>query len=133
MRNFTVLVRDTNLTPLGTADAYTTLSVTPRFNGVGQWAATYPAGSLGATLLAAGRGVQIFRKEDTTKPILTGPVGAITEAPGPDGIARLTFSGPCDNICLADRAGYPVPSAALSAQTSAYDVRSGNAETVMKG
>ncbi len=132
MRNFTVQARDTDFTNLGAIDAYNALSVVPRFNAVGSWSLTYRADSRAAGLLAAGGGIQITRRGSTT-PVITGPVGVIAESlDSSRKIPLLTFSGPCDNIYLAARLCYPVPGNALSAQTSAYDIRSGAAETVMK-
>jgi energy-converting hydrogenase Eha subunit E len=66
--------------------------------------------------------------------VITGPVTAPVETLG-DGFAEpvLTVSGACDNYYLGTRLAYPTPGATLASQASVYDVRSGAAETVMKG
>lgn len=132
--NFTVVARGGDFSMLGTIDGYTSLTATPKFNDVGAWSLTYPADSVAAQLLSAGTGVQIFRQGQlSSPPIISGPVQAISEAFSNDrGNPQLTFSGPCDNFFLAARLAYPDPAATGTVYSSAYDVRSGDAETVMK-
>jgi hypothetical protein len=131
--NFTVVARGGDFSVLGTIDGYTSLSATPKFNDVGAWSLTYPTDSIAAQLLTAGTGIQIFRQDNLSQPIISGPVQGITEAFSDQrGNPQLTFTGPCDNIWLAARLAYPDPTATGTTYTNAYDVRSGDAETVMK-
>jgi hypothetical protein len=126
---FEVFARGADLGNLGTINGYTDLLCTPRFNAVGSWSLSYPVGSLGASLLGAGRGVRILRDGGE---VLTGPVIDIEETLSKDRKTPLVqFSGPCDNIWLAGRRALPNPATSGDTYASAYDVRSGVAETVM--
>jgi hypothetical protein len=76
-----------------------------------------------AGLLSAGSGAILFR--DGVR-IMSGPVTSIKR-----GANVSTVSGIADTDCLSDRILFPEPSKAITAQTVAYDNRSGPAESVL--
>lgn len=64
--------------------------------------------------------------------VLSGPVRSL-RGQGPSSAGTVTVGVESDARLLSRVLGWPVPGAALGSQTSAYDVRSGAAETVLKG
>jgi hypothetical protein len=105
-----------------------------RYNNVGTWALNLPYGHpLGELLRLPGYGL-----------IVTGPNGE-TIISGPTLTAKLEqtqtniegnwqIEGVSDDVYLSERLAYPTPATAdVTAQTSAYDKRTGAAETIIKG
>lgn len=64
--------------------------------------------------------------------VLSGPVRSL-RGQGPSSSGTVTVGVESDLRLLHRVLGWPVPGNALGSQTSAYDVRSGAAETVLKG
>jgi hypothetical protein len=108
-------------------------TVVVRFNNTGTWALKLPSGNpMGELLRLPGYGL-----------IVTGPNGE-TIISGPTLTARLEqtmnntdgtwqIEGASDDIILSERLAYPTPTTAdVTAQTTAQDVRTGAAETVIK-
>jgi len=133
--DLTVEVRDKTLTRVGRLLGVDLVGAefVLRHNEVGTWRVNLHASSPMADLLRTpGFGL-----------IVTGPTGVIMS--GPTVLTQLnqteddpqgtwTIEGVDDSIILADRLAYPTPSSAdVTAQTSAYDVREDEAETVVKG
>jgi hypothetical protein len=131
-----VEVRDSSLNRIGQIQPQDLVGATfvVRFNNVGSWAITLPhAHPLGELLRLPGYGI-----------LLTGPNGERIIS-GPTLSAKLTQTqdntdgtweivGASDDIILTERLAYPTPSTAdVTAQTSPQDIRSGAAETVIKG
>lgn len=128
-------VRDATLTRVGVLDGYSTGQLIPRYCGVGSWRVTAPARTLAPEVLTAlTSGGGIIATLDDGGVILSGPVVrhiySRSSTTGPDGSWEL--QGVSDEIALADRLAYPLPTAAASAQTDAYDDRTGTAEAVLK-
>jgi Siphovirus ReqiPepy6 Gp37-like protein len=135
LSDLTVEVRDTSLARIGqfVATDLVGFTMVSRFNAVGSWSMKLPANHrLGELLRQPGYGI-----------IVTGPNGVILSGPttsatneqtyeDPDGM--WTISGVDDSVYLIERLAYPTPATDdVTAQTSAYDTRSGLAESVIKG
>lgn len=135
LSELTIEVRDAGLNRVGRlmpTDLVGAMFIT-RFNQVGTWSVQLNPNSLIIDALRTpGFGL-----------IVTGPSGVILS--GPMRSAKLTqtqannfgtwqIEGTGDAVVLAERLAYPDPSEAdVTAQTQAYDVRTGPAETVLKG
>ena len=134
LEDLTVEVRDANLNRVGQLSPYDLVGSTyvERFCSVGTWSARLnPASPMADLLRAPGAGI-----------IVTGPSGVIMS--GPTRSAKLEqttnnsigdwiIEGTDDNVLLTERLAYPVPTTAdVNAQTIPYDIRSGDAETVLK-
>lgn len=104
-----------------------------RYNNVGAWEMRLPFGHrLGEFLRLPGYGL-----------VLTGPGNSVIMS-GPTMSARLeqtsdnlegdwVISGASDDVLLQERLAYPTPATDdVTAQTTAYDERTANAETVLK-
>lgn len=133
--DLTVEVRDASLQRVGVLTAKDLVGFTAvlRFNNVGSWRAVLPVGHPLAELLRLpGYGVVVTAP---TGVLLSGPTTAVvTNQSTEDAAGTYTISGVDDSVLLSDHLAYPTPTTAdVTAQTSAYDVRSGVAETVMKG
>lgn len=134
LSDLVVEVRDSTLTRVGqlsASDLVGAVFVT-RFNNVGSWSVKLTADSpMAEVLRTPGSGL-----------IVTGPQGTILS--GPTSSAKLnqtaddpqgewSIEGVDDSVLLAERLAYPLPTEAdVTAQTSDRDVRTGNAETVVK-
>jgi hypothetical protein len=128
---WTVYVRDQNLRRQGEIDDYATLEAVRRLNRVGTWTLDLPATSDAALLLAQpGWGVQVV-DEDSGDSLTSGPTVDVERNRTGDSDS-ITVSGVDDMIHLEDRLAHPQPaSAAPPYSTSAYDVRTGTASTVI--
>ncbi len=133
-RRFTVVARAADLSLLDQIPLYSALSIVPRFCDIGTWSLTYPADSKAARLLARSGGIQITRAgASASDPIMTGPLTSVVETDQGGQVSRV-FSGVCDNVWLADKRAWPVPTQSLTNQNgSGYDYRTGDAETIMRG
>lgn len=130
-----VEVRDANLARVGqlTERDIPGLELVLRFNSVGGWTVTLPTGHpMAEALRQPGAGL-----------IVNGPDGVLISGPtytakntktAGDTTGEWVISGFDDTVLLGQRVAYPTPDTAdLTLQTEPYDVRTGNAETVMKG
>jgi hypothetical protein len=103
-----------------------------RFNAVGAWQFTLPNEHPACRYLKVpSAGILVWFND---RPYLSGPMLSWTKVESSDDpIGTTTFVGADDLIVLADKAAYPLPSTAdVTAQTVAYDTRTGPAESVMK-
>jgi len=131
--DYTIFLRDSSLRRVAVIEDYAELAILLRFNQSGGFDFTAPAASL-AGLLTPGAGVIIERDG---VPLVSGPLDATRRTWAQDA-DHLILSGPDDGIALADRVALPVPlaapnSAGTAYAAAAYDVRTGAAETVMRG
>lgn len=129
-----VEVRDKNLNRVGMIDPryLVGLTIVTRYNAIGTWTVTLPVSHpLSATLQSPGSGVIISRNGKTIISGYTTWMNQTQTTADPDGV--IQFTGLDDSVLLRDRLAYPTPTTAdVTAQTNAYDVRTGNAESVMK-
>lgn len=101
-------------------------------NGVGTWAFRLPVGHPMAPFLTEpGSGLIIQTDEGT---LLSGPTtSVVTLQESADPLGVYEIRGVDDSTILEELLAYPTPSVSdVSAQTSAYDVRTGPAEDLMK-
>lgn len=133
MFGITVEVRDKVLTRLGQIRAEElSLSVTERFNNVGEWTLTIPASHpMAAALRTPGAGIIVTRDDGST--LMSGPVVVPESTASANDIAgTIKVSGVTDLVLLADRLAYPQPSNTdPNTQSASHDVRTGPAETLM--
>lgn len=130
-----VEVRDRNLDRIGVIVPQDLVGATfvIRYNNTGSWSLGLPYGNrLGELLRLPGYGI-----------VLTGPGGVLMSGPtltakldqtqnNPEG--TWLIEGASDDLILHERLAYPTPTTSdVTAQTSGYDIRSGPAETVIKG
>lgn len=130
----TVEVRDANLNRVGLlmpTDLVDAIFI-PRLNQVGTWSVRLnPASIMVDTLKTPGAGI-----------VVTGPTGVIISGPMRSAKLEQTtdnsegtwfIEGTDDTVLLTERLAYPNPTEDdVTAQTQAYDVRTGAAETVIK-
>lgn len=134
LSDLVVEVRDSTLTRVGqlsASDLVGAVFVT-RFNNVGSWSVKLTADSpMAEVLRTPGSGLIVTGPQGT---ILSGPtVSAKLNQTADDPQGEWSIEGVDDSVLLAERLAYPLPSVAdVTAQTSARDVRTGNAETVVK-
>ena len=129
-----VEVRDASLNRVGliTADYLAGFSCVLRYNAIGTWSLTLPTNHpLQSTLATPGNGIVVTLLGQT---LLSGPTTwtqTTQTVEVPEGVTQIT--GLDDSVLLRDRLAYPTPTTAdVTLQTSAYDIRSGFAESVMK-
>jgi hypothetical protein len=129
-----VEVRDANLNRVGQIpdEFLPGLTCVLRKNEVGSWKVELPYGHSLQTLLATpGAGLVVTYQGRT---LISGPTKMVTTTQSVENAVGVTvIEGYDDSIILQDRLAYPTPSTAdVTLQTSAYDIRTGAAETVMK-
>lgn len=128
-----VEVRDKTLARVGTiTHQYLSMKASLRFCNVGDWELTLPAGHpMIDYLTTEGSGIVVTLRDSVLFSGLTTNPEKKTDQKNPDG--SFTFRGVTDEILLADALAYPdVTTADVTGLNAAYDVRSGNAETVMR-
>jgi microcystin-dependent protein len=132
-----VEVRDKTLARVGSiTPEYRQMKIVPRVNDVGTWELTLPGEHpMVDALMTPGSGIIVTQitGPSTTRVLMSGPTSAPTfvrNRDNPDGL--LTFSGVSDSIIAADAVAYGDPANLSTAQTVANDVRTGNAETIMR-
>lgn len=135
MFDFTVEVRDGGLTRLGQIlPEDLNLTITERFNNVGEWKLTLPIGhALVPALRTPGAGIIVT--------IASGPLNGVTLMSGPmvspevttssSDPGTVTIAGATDAVLLADRLAHPAPTT-LDPADASHDVRTGPAETLMR-
>lgn len=131
-----VEIRNKNLTRMGAIPAPDLdLKIQPVFNGVGAWSVTLPAEHPKVPMLRApGAGILVTNLVNG-ETILSGSTSKPTrKASSEDPKGTLTVSGLDDNRLLWDARAFPDAqgSADPGAQTRANDVRTGNAESLMR-
>lgn len=134
LSELTVEVRDSSLARVGqlTDSDLVGFRAVLRNNNVGSWSVRLPVDSLMAKYLREpGAGIIVSTDQGT---LLSGPTTAVViEQSVDDPAGRCTISGVDDSVLLKERLAYPTPETDdVTAQTSAYDVRTGVAETIMK-
>lgn len=105
-----------------------------RHNDVGSWQVKLPEGSpLADALRSPGAGISVVGPDNSL--LFSGFTTSAKLSQTPEDLAGVwEISGLDDNLILAERLAYPTPTTDdVTAQISAYDVRSGAAETVIKG
>jgi hypothetical protein len=129
-----VEVRDKNLNRVGLIDPkyLVGFTIVSRFNAIGTWTLTLPATHpLASALQTTGSGIIVSLKGKTIISGYTTWMNQTQTVDDPDGV--IQFTGLDDSVLLRDHLAYPTPTTAdVTLQTSAYDVRNGKAETVMK-
>lgn len=130
-----VEVRDGNLNRVGQipVDYLPGFTVVRRFNGIGTWTLTLPVGHrLETVLKQPGAGIIVTVRGTVLMSGFTTWMQTTQTVDDPDGVTQIT--GLDDSVLLRDHLAYPTPSTAdVTAQTSAYDVRTGTAEDIIKG
>lgn len=132
-------VRDVNLARVGqittdrlvvTADLVDPVNAT----GPGTWSVSLPReDDLTDPLLEPGAGV-ICTHAPTGKVLWSGPTRLrAVDRSTKDTLGMVTIQGVTDEALVWRRRAYPTPTAASTAQVDGYDVRTGPAETVMRG
>lgn len=129
---YTLALRDASLSRVMLLDDFVELSVVLRFNDAGAFDVTVPASVVG--LLTDGAGLIVERDG---APLLSGTIDATQRTWARDA-DHLILSGSDDTGLLARRVTLPVPlavpvPAGTTYSASVADVRTGVAETVMRG
>lgn len=104
-----------------------------RYNNVGQWEMTLPAGNrLGEFLRLPGYGIIVTGPDDTV--IFSGPTLSAKLEQTPENLqGDWLIVGADDSVLLNERLAYPNPATDdVENLGQAYDIRSGVAETVIK-
>jgi len=129
-----VEVRDANYNRVGqiTSQYLVGFTAVLRYNAISTWSLSIPSDHpLQPSLTTPGAGIIVTLLGQT---LFSGPVTwiqTIQTIEIPEGVTQVT--GLDDSVLLRDRLAYPTPTTAdVTLQTSAYDVRTGAAETVMK-
>lgn len=125
-------VRDSDLDHIGQIDDWQSLSVQRIWNDAGRWTIDLDADTWGAGVLDEDHGITI---DYNGRHLVSGPVDQIKRSKKGDS-NRVVFSGPDDNIWIKGRQAWPcAPSYGLLAPfpESAYDVRTGDVDSVVKG
>ena len=105
-----------------------------RFNNVGSWEIKVPQGSrLGEQLRLPGYGIIVTGPDNSV--IFSGPtLSATLDQTSTNVDGDWTIVGASDELTLVERLAYPTPTSSdVTTQTDGYDVRTGAAETVLKG
>lgn len=126
---FTILVYDKNFAFKGYVGDPISLSVTPRWNAVGTATLAVDINHRLVGALTAD-GARLVIKKDGAFVISGKIVQRGGEGPTTTGV--LTVQLKSDFRLLSQITGWPVPSAALTAQTSEFYTATGSAETIVK-
>jgi len=125
----TTTVYDKAFVRIGFVNDPEAVTIIPRHNDVGQAKLTLPLDHPKAPLLLQPGARAVFEEDGEFR--LSGPVRAI-DAEGPSSEGTITFTFDDDLRELKNILGWPVPAAALSAQTVEFYTITGPAETVLK-
>lgn len=123
---YKIYVRDRNLSRVAEITDFLSLELLPKFNDVGAWALVLPTDTKATSELIKPQAGIIVVRDGVT--IFSGPVTKRSRNWN-NTQDETTVSGTDDNIKLLNLA-YPVPSGDFT--LNAYDVRTGNAEAIMK-
>ena len=140
----TIEVRSDAFGRIGTIDPdyINDLKLISRFNGVGAWSMSLPVEApMAGSLAAKGRGIVVSGPVSESAGIteygilFSGPVTEFTRvATSQDSDGIWMYSGVDDNIHAADGNAWPDPTNDdPTTQAVAYDVRTGPAETLLRG
>lgn len=123
-------IRDATGTVIAACEDYTSFTGNIRWNDVGAWTVTLPLTSTSAgLLLTPGYGIQ-FTLDDVI--VLSG-IALTADGDTGDGVGQVTISGADDMLVLADHLASVQPATATQPYSvSAYDTRTGVAETIIK-
>lgn len=124
---YQLYVRDENFNRIEPIEDYTNLDLIPRFNGVGSWVLDLPTDSRAAKEIIKSKVGIVVVKDGKT--LMSGPVTG-RKRTWNSNEDKLTIAGSDDNIWLNRRLTYPDIAGNFAA--SAYDIRRGVAETIMK-
>lgn len=128
-----VEVRDKNLARIGIiTHQYLSLKAGLRFSNVGEWEITLPASHpMIDALSTEGSGIIVTVRDETLFSGVTTNPEKQTDQKNPDG--SFTFRGLTDEILLADALAFPdVATADVAAQTVSHDIRTSNAESLIR-
>ncbi|GAA4911221.1 siphovirus ReqiPepy6 Gp37-like family protein [Streptomonospora salina] len=131
---WSLLVRDTDLSLMGLVEEDTALEAVERHLELGAWKVTVPADSPSAELLRAGAGILLLDGDGNT--LLSGPRRPLErDADGEDD--TLTINGVTDTAAALARTCWPdpatlIPGGSGATQADAHFITSGPAETVMR-
>lgn len=130
-----VEVRNAALQRVGqiTPDYLAGFTAVLRDKAIGSWSITLPTDApMANELVQPGAGIIVTTAQGT---LLSGPtVSVVTEQSTSDPEGTYAISGVTDLVVLDERLAYPTPATAdVTAQTTPNDIRTGNAETVVKG
>lgn len=132
LSDLTVEYRDKEYRILGSIPTdHIDLEYNGEHNNVGAWSLVLPSDlPVTAKLNTPGAGIVVSVLGNT---LFSGPVDVPEFAATPeDRTGSITFKGVTDTVHLAERLAYPTPSTAdVEQQTTAYDVRTGPAETLI--
>lgn len=135
MFDITVEVRDGGLNRLGQIlPEDLNLTLTGRFNNVGEWKLALPIGHpLVPALRTPGAGiiVTIASGPLTGQTLFSGPMVSPEVTTSASDPGTVTLAGAADDILLADRLAHPAPTT-LDPADAAQDVRTGTAEALMR-
>lgn len=127
-------VRDADLVRLGQLlpEDLVGFQAVLRWNDIGSWRCQLPVGHrLAEMLRLPGSGLVITTDQGV---LLSGPTMSVVTTQATDNVeGTYEITGVDDSVLLKERLAYPTPATAdVTAQTVAYDVRTGTAEDVMK-
>ena len=136
--DLTFEIRDASFARIGQllpTDGLATFKATLKFNNVGSWEISIPEVSKAADLLRTPGAGLICTNNVTGQVLFSGPtVAAVNEKQAGVPFGVWAIRGATDGIILGEHLCYPTPSTAdVTLQTSAYDVATGVASTVMYG
>lgn len=124
---YQIQIRDSQLNRIGEVTDFNKLELIPRFNAVGSFVLEMPTDCAASKELAKPQHGIIVKKNGKT--VMSGTVTGRKRSFNNSG-DTMTFVGKDDNIFLRGRLAYPETSGNFA--LSAYDVRTGKAEAVMK-
>lgn len=127
MTGVEVLVRRPNRSIAGSI-LFDEFVMVERFNDVGQWTMRTSDASMVGEFASRGAGIVVRRNGVN---LFSGSVDYRAREYR-DGAQTWTLAGPDDTHLIADVLAWPKPLADVTAQTDAYDKRTGDAETVLK-
>lgn len=129
--DWAVFVRDSTLTRIAQIDDFESLEMTRRFNAVGSWKLELDRRSAKTpALFVPGNGIEVTRNGVT---FLAGPM-TNPKAVRDERTNGATIVGVDDMVWLQRRQVHPQPgTAAPPYNTAEYDVRTGQASTVLRG
>jgi len=122
-----VFARDGDGAERGELTGFDELTVVDRWRDVGRWTLVTSDPDTVALLSERDAGI-VVRRDDTY--LMSGPID-YRQRSFSGGAQTLTVGGPDDTVHLARTLAWPKPTADVTAQSTAHDVRNGDAETVL--
>lgn len=132
MPEWTLYLRAPDLTRVAVIEDYQQCDVVPRWNEIGTWALDLDARAPHALQLTQpGYGIELVR-DGVPDPVLSGDM-TYRKRTRNGSRSRVMVSGYDDNAWLARRWAHPEPTTAAPPYSSqAYDVRTGQASTILR-